>query len=64
MAHAKFECDDCAKIFNYEVTLEKHKQAVHEDVELYCHYFNNKKDCPYEDQCIFLHASMVIFVKE
>ena len=56
-AHAKFECDDCDKIFNYEVTLEKHKQAVHEDVELYCHYFNNKKDCPYEDQCIFLHEA-------
>ena len=54
-AHVKFECDECDKIFNYESTLEKHKQAVHEDVELYCHYFNNKKECPYDDQCLFLH---------
>ena len=35
--------------------MEKRKQAVHEDVTLYCHYFNNDKDCPYDDVCIFLH---------
>ena len=35
--------------------MEKRKQAVHEDVTLYCHYFNNDKDRPYDDVCIFLH---------
>ena len=53
--HKKFECDDCERIFKCEAILEKHKQAVHEDVTLYCHYFNNNKDCPFDDECIFLH---------
>ena len=53
--HTKFECDECDKIFDYEGILERHVEAVHEDVELYCHYFNNNKDCPFGDQCIFLH---------
>ena len=45
----------CDKIFKHEGTLEKHVQAAHEDVTLFCHYFNNEKDCPYEDECIFVH---------
>ena len=53
--HKKFECDDCDSIFKREGTLEKHVQAAHEDVTLFCHYFNNGKDCPYEDECIFVH---------
>ena len=53
--HVKYPCDDCDKIFNYEATLEKHVQAAHEDLELYCHFFNNDKECPYDDQCIFIH---------
>ena len=24
-------------------------------IKLYCHYFNNKKTCPYEEECVFLH---------
>ena len=46
---------DCDKIFRREGTLEKHIQAAHEDITLFCHYFNNEKDCPYEDECIFVH---------
>ena len=53
--HLEFECDECDKIFDFEVNLEKHKEAVHEDVTLYCHYFNNNKECPYDEQCIYLH---------
>ena len=53
--HIKFECDECEKVFKYETILEKHKEASHENVELYCHYFNNDKDCPFEDECIYLH---------
>ena len=53
--HKKYPCDDCEKIFNFEGLLEKHKSAAHEDFVLYCHFFNNDKDCPYEDQCVFVH---------
>ena len=44
--HVKYPCDDCDKIFNYEATLEKHVLAAHEDLELYCHFFNNDKEAP------------------
>ena len=30
-------------------------KAVHEDTQLYCHYFNNDKECPFDDHCIYLH---------
>ena len=53
--HAKFECDECDKVFRYEQILEKHKEAEHEDVQLFCHYYNNEKECPFEDDCIFAH---------
>ena len=47
------------KSLTYENVLEKHVEAVHEDVTLYCHYYNNDKDCPFEDGdydgCIYLH---------
>ena len=32
--------------------LEKHKEAAHENVELFCHYFNNEKDCPFDNNCM------------
>ena len=35
--------------------MEKHTQAAHEDITLYCHYFNDEKVCPCEDECIFVH---------
>ena len=53
--NSKFECDECDKVFKHETNLEKHKKAVHEDVELFCHFFNNDKDCPYQEECIFMH---------
>ena len=55
LTHKKYECLDCDRIFKHEAILERHKQAAHEDITLYCHYFNNEKDCPYEDECIFVH---------
>ena len=30
------------------------KEAMHEDVELYCHYYNNDKQCPYMGMNVFL----------
>ena len=53
--HVKYECDDCDKVFKYEAVFEKHKEAAHEDIELFCHYFNNDKDCPFDDECIYIH---------
>ena len=53
--HVKYECDECDKVFKYEAVLEKHMEAAHEDVELFCHYFNNDKECPFEEECIYIH---------
>ena len=53
--HTRFECDECDKNLDYEGILERHVESVHEDVELYCNYFNNNKDFSFGDQCIFLH---------
>ena len=53
--HKKFECDECDKVLRFEALLEKHKEAAHEDVELFCQYYNNDKDCPFDDECIYLH---------
>ena len=58
-AHVKYDCEECGQEFKYEATLEKHQEAVHGDVILYCHYFNNDKDCPFDEQCIFLHEESV-----
>ena len=53
--HEKFECEYCDKIFNYEGVLERHIEAVHTDSIIFCHYYNNDKDCPFGDVCIFEH---------
>ena len=53
--HKKYECDECDKIFRYESLLDKHVDAVHVDKVLFCHYYNNNKDCPFDDVCIFEH---------
>ena len=53
--HKKYQCDYCDKTFLYENFKQKHTTAVHEHLKLYCHYFNNKKVCPFDTQCIFLH---------
>ena len=47
-----FICDECDKTFKKEETLEKHVQASHEEITLFCNYFNNEKDCPFEEEFI------------
>ena len=54
-AHKSYSCDDCDKVFHFEGLLEKHRSATHEGIALFCHYFNNNKECPFENRCIFLH---------
>ena len=53
--HEKFECEECGNEYNFEGLLEKHNEAVHGSMKIFCHYFNNDKDCPFDDQCIFAH---------
>ena len=53
--HEKFACEECDSEYNYEGLLEKHVDAVHGSMKIYCHYWNNEKECPYDDQCIFAH---------
>ena len=58
-AHAEsksFKCDQCDKVFSLEWRLNKHKR-IHEEIACkFCHYFNNKKYCPYEEVgCMFRH---------
>ena len=54
-SHNQYSCDHCDKKLKYEHLKTKHTTATHKNVKLYCHYFNNKKNCPFADQCIFLH---------
>ena len=35
--------------------MEKHKKVEHENLKLFCHFYNNGKDCPNNDNCVFLH---------
>ena len=53
--HKLFACDQCGKQFKVMDIMEKHKKIVHEKCQLYCHYFNNMKVCPFDKECIFLH---------
>ena len=55
--HQKFECDECDKTFKYEGLLERHVDAVHMDPDyiIYCHYYNNGKECPFGDYCLYEH---------
>ena len=55
--HKKYSCDQCDKSFKFEDTRSKHIKIAHEGLKLYCHYFNNEKDCPFEDKCVFLHEN-------
>ena len=55
--HEQFECNECDKTFRYEGLLDRHVDAVHCDPDyiIYCHYFNNDKECPFGDLCIYEH---------
>ena len=50
-----FKCDVCVKEFHLEWRLLKHKEG-HSKTLKYCHFFNNRKFCPYEENgCMFRH---------
>ena len=49
------KCDVCEKTFRYEDLRKKHILIAHENLKIYCHFFNNEKTCPYSEDCVFLH---------
>ena len=53
--HVKFGCEECDCEFKFERNLLKHMEAVHGNRILYCHFYNNDKDCPFDDECVFAH---------
>ena len=55
--HKMHACENCDKTFKYKDILEKHIKIAHGDIKLYCHFFNNEKQCPFQDKCIFLHEN-------
>ena len=38
-----------------QIAFATHIEAVHGSMTIFCHYYNNEKECPFEDQCIFAH---------
>ena len=55
--HGHFACGNCEKVFTFEGVLEKHVSAVHGSMKIYCHYYNNDKECPFKNECIFAHLT-------
>ena len=53
--HEKFDCTVCGKHFKYLDTKLKHTKIAHENLQIFCHFFNNEKLCPFSKDCIFLH---------
>ena len=49
-----YPCDDCDKVYDYEGTLEKHIGAAHENVVLFCHFYNNNKECQWSVISVYL----------
>ena len=51
-----FKCDICNKEFYLKWRLQKHLNG-HEKKRKFCHYYNNKLFCPFEENgCMFNHA--------
>lgn len=52
----KFNCTKCNKTFLLEWRLKKHLENHSDSKKIFCHYFNNKKPCPFEEiGCMFTH---------
>ena len=53
--HSRNECDKCDKTFKYKTNLRKHMTACHGKTKLYCHFFNNDIECPFDREHFFAH---------
>ena len=57
----KHSCGICGKLFMLEWRLNKHREGHGNDSQKYCHYFNNKESCPFDDiGCMFKHEDSPI----
>ena len=54
-SHVLYSCDQCERTFTSHDIKEKHMKISHENVKLYCYFYNNNLECPRDAQCIFLH---------
>ena len=59
-SHKEYACEQCSKTFPYLNTKNKHIRIRHENIKLYCHFYNNKKTCPFDEECVFLHEDAEI----
>ena len=59
-SHEKYSCDHCDKRFKFQDIRDKHVKIAHESLKIYCHFFNNGKTCPFNDECVFLHEDAEI----
>ena len=53
--HGNFKCEKCDCEYDVLDLLEKHVSAVHGQMKIFCHYYNNDKECAFEGRCIFAH---------
>ena len=53
-----YPCNQCDKSFKYKETRRKHTTAVHEKIILYCHFYNNNKKCPFENNVFFCMTTL------
>ena len=42
--HQKYSCEKCEKSYQYESIKDIHIKVTHNNVKLFCHYYNNEKD--------------------
>ena len=54
-SHKSYSCEQCDKTFSNQMITDKHKKIAHGTSKMYCHFFNNNEECPFEENCIFLH---------
>ena len=54
-SHSGIKCDLCEEKFRCKDLMEKHVKVVHENVKWFCYFYNNDKECPHGEKCIFLH---------
>ena len=55
LSRSIYQSDHCDKTFKYEEIKQKHISISHKNIKIYCHYFNNSSECPFAEECVFLH---------